>query len=176
VVVGVLPLALAIALAGDGAADGTIAAVVAWLVVAAGVSSGTPHRDRLRWLVPPLLRLAEYSALVWIGVNAGRSSAPAAFAVLGVLAFRHYDVVYRLRHQGAPPPDWVGALAGGWEGRVIIAWILLAAGALPAGYFLAAGLLAALLVTETVASWVSFQRRAQPAGAFDDDDEEDEIQ
>jgi hypothetical protein len=144
---------------------------VAWLVVLGGLSAGTPHRDRLRWLVPPLLRLAEYSTLVWIGVNAGPSSAPAAFALLGALAFRHYDLVYRLRHQGVPPPSWLGAATGGWDGRLIVAWVLLAAGALPAGFFAAAGLLAVLLIAESGASWVRFA----DANTYDDD-QEDEIQ
>jgi hypothetical protein len=171
VAAGALPLGVAIALTGDGASNGLIAAAIAWLVLLGGLSTGTPHRDRLRWLVPPLLRLAEYSALVWIAVNAGRSSAPAAFALLCALAFRHYDLVYRLRHQGAPAPDWLGLLAGGWDGRLILGWVLLAAGALPAGFFAEAGLLGAVLVTESAAGWARF------AGASSyDDDQEDEIQ
>jgi phosphatidylglycerophosphate synthase len=132
-------------------------------------------RARLDWLVPPLLRLVEYSGLLWIAVSAGRSSEPAAFALLAVLAFRHYDLVYRLRHQGVPPAEWLGVLAGGWDGRLILGWVLFAAGALPAGFFVLAGLLGAVLVTESVASWVRFARDAGGAGSFDDD-QEDEIQ
>ncbi|MEA2429318.1 MAG: hypothetical protein QOF37_2946, partial [Thermoleophilaceae bacterium] len=172
---GVVPLLAAMALTGDDASNGLVASAIAWFVVFAGLSSATPHTDRLRWLVPPLLRLGEYSALVWVAVCAGRSSAPSAFAVLCVLAFRHYDLVYRLRHQGGPPPEWLGVLAGGWDGRLILGGLLLAAGALPAGFYVLAGLLGAVLVTESVASWVRYARQTGGAATYDDD-QEDEIQ
>jgi hypothetical protein len=172
VTIAALPLVVAIAATGDGASNGLIAAVVAWLVVVGGLSAGTPHRDRLRWLVPPLLRLVEYSALVWIGVNAGHSSAPAAFALLGALAFRHYDLVYRLRHQGVEPPGWLGF--GGWDGRLILIALFLLAGWLPTALFVAAGVLALVYVTESAAGWLRFTRAAGQAGLYDD--EEDEIQ
>lgn len=174
-VAGALPVAVAIAASGDDASNGLVAAVLGWFVVLGGSSSGRAHRERLRWVVPAVLRLGEYSSLVWIAVNAGGSSTAAAFALLGALAFRHYDLVYRLRNQGASPPDWVGLLAGGWDGRLIIGWLLLAAGALPAGLFVLAGLLATMLVSESVASWVRFERGDQAqAGSYDD--EEVEIQ
>jgi hypothetical protein len=172
ILAGGLPLAVAIAATGDDASNGLIAAAVAWFVVWAGLSSGTPHRDRLRWGVPPALRLAEYSSVIWIAANAGDSSLPAAFAFLSVLAFRHYDLVYRLRHQGVAPPGWIGF--GGWDGRLILSVVLLVAGLLPAGFFVAAALFAVVLVAETVASWRRFSRAAGEAGLFDD--EEDEIQ
>jgi hypothetical protein len=159
---------------GDGASTGLIAPAVAWFVIFAGLSSATPHTDRLRWLVPPLLRLGEYSAIVWIAVNARDPAAASAFAVLCVLAFRHYDLVYRLRHQGVPPPEWLAILAGGWDGRLILGGLLLVAGALPAGFYVLAGLLGAVLVTESVASWVRYARG--PGGAASYDNQEDEIQ
>jgi hypothetical protein len=48
--------------------------------------------------------------------------------------------------------------------------VLLAAGALPAGFWVLAGLLAVLLVGETVAEWRRFHAGQQPVY----DDEEDE--
>jgi Family of unknown function (DUF5941) len=172
VLAGGLALAAAIAISGEGASDGLIAAAIAWFVIWAGVSSGAPHRDRLRWAVPPALRLAEYSAVIWIAANAGAASLPAAFAFLSVLTFRLYDLVYRLRHQGVAPPDWLGF--GGWDGRLVLALVLLLVGALPAGFFIAAAALAVVFVAESAASWVRFTRAAGQAGLYDD--EEDEIQ
>jgi hypothetical protein len=172
VLVGGLPLAAAIAATGDDASHGLIAAAVAWFVAWAGLSSGAPHSDRIRWAVPPALRLAEYASVIWIAANAGDSSLPAAFAYLSVLTFRLYDLVYRLRHQGVAPPDWLGF--GGWDGRLVLALILLLAGALPAGFFVAAALLAVVYALESAASWRRFTRLAGQAGLYDD--EEDEIQ
>ena len=172
ILAGGLPLAVAIALTGGGASNVLIAAAVAWFVILAGVSSGAPHDGRFAWAAAPALRLAEYAAVIWIAANAGHSSLPAAFAYLAVLAFRLYDLVYRLRHQGASPPGWLGF--GGWDGRLALATCLLLVGALPAGFFVAAALLALVYATESAASWRRFARVAGEAGLYDD--EEDEIQ
>jgi hypothetical protein len=171
IALGALPMLVVIALEGDGASDALAGAVLAWLVMVAGASCGRPPLDRLRWAVPPAVRLAEYAGLVWIGALAGDSSEPAAFALLCALAFRHYDLVYRLRHQGVTPPSWVGNLALGWDGRLVLGYILLVAGALPAGFFVAAGLLAAVFVAESIAGWRSFGRAQQPATYEDEEDE-----
>jgi hypothetical protein len=88
-----------------------------------------------------------------------------------VLTFRHYDVVYRLRHQGRTPPAWLDAVSLGWDGRLILGCVLLAAGALPAGYFVLAAILAVLFAAESVASWRNFERAQRPA--LYEDDEED---
>jgi hypothetical protein len=120
--------------------------------------------------VPPLLRLFEYSALLWIGALAGEASQPAAFALLCALSFRHYDLVYRPRHQGTQPPRWVGDLAGGWDGRLVLGYILLVAGALPAGLFIAAGLLATVFVAESIAGWRRYDPAAQHATYDDEED------
>jgi hypothetical protein len=138
-----------------------------WLKLTA--SRAAPRR--LRWVVPPLIRLVEYSGLLWIGASAGERSEAAAFALISVLAFRHYDLVYRLRHQGIPPPRWVGDMALGWDGRLLLGYILLVAGALPAGFFIAAGLLALLFVTESIAGWRRFGRAPQPVTYEDEEDE-----
>jgi hypothetical protein len=145
--------------------------VLAWLVLVGGATSAEPPTDRLRWAVPPLIRLAEYAGLLWIGALAGPASQPAAFALVAVLTFRHYDLVYRLRHQGVAPPDWVGNVAGGWDGRLVLGYILLVANALPAGFFIAAGLLAALFVAESIAGWRTFGRADQPVTYEDEEDE-----
>jgi hypothetical protein len=165
-----LPLLVAIVLEGDGAAHGLVAAVVGWAVLVGGVASARPLIDRLRWTAPPALRAIEYAGLVWIGAVAGADTLPATFALLAAITYHHYDTVYGLRHRGVTRPAWVRAVTGGWDGRLAIAVVLLVAGALPAGFFVLAGLLAVLLVGETIAEWRRFRLGQQPAY----DDEEDE--
>jgi hypothetical protein len=170
-VAAAMPLFATIAVAGDDASLLLTGALVAWVVVAGGASSARPHTDRLRWTVPPLLRLIEYGGLIWIAALAGSSSLPAAFALLCAVAFRHYDLVYRLRYRGVEPPAWVGLVGGGWDGRLAFAYVLLALDALPAGMFVLAGLLAAVFVGESVAGWVRVGRVQAPALYEDEEDE-----
>jgi hypothetical protein len=166
-----LPLVAAIAIGRAAASDATVGVVVAWVVLCAGVSSARPHGDSLRWLVPSLLRLIESASLIWIASAAGPSSAPAAFALLAAVAFRQYDLVYRLRYQGVTAPSWIGDLGGGWDGRLLGGFVLLTAGALPAGYFVAAGVLGTLLVGESVSGWAKLRRAPGPALYEDEEDE-----
>lgn len=171
IAIGFLPVLVLMVVEGVGASDAVVGGVVAWLLVCGALSAGRPHLDRLRWSVPPLLRLCEYATLVWIGAEGGESSRPAAFAFICALTFRHYDLVYRMRHQGVAPPRWLGNLALGWDGRLLLGYLLLVAGALPAGFFVAAGLLAAVFAAETVAGWRRFGRTQQPATYEDEEDE-----
>jgi hypothetical protein len=165
-----LPLLVAIVLEGDGASHALIAAVVAWVVLIGGLASARRLTDRLRWTVPPALRAIEYGALLWIGAVAGADALPATFALLAAITYHHYEAVYGLRHRGVTPPAWVNAVAGGWDGRVVAGVVLLAAGALPAGFWILAALLAVLFVAETIAEWQRFRLGQQPVY----DDEEDE--
>ena len=165
--VGLLALA---AIEGDGASDGLVAAGVAWFVVLAGIASGRPHTDRFAWAVPGFLRVGEYAGLLWIAANAGDSGPAGAFALIAALTFRHYDLVYRQRYQGVAPPRWVQLVAGGWDGRLVVAWLLLVAGALPAGMFLLAGVLGSLFVAECVMSWVRLS--AGPVSVYEDEEDE----
>jgi Family of unknown function (DUF5941) len=128
-----------------------------------------PWPARLRWAGPPLVRLAEYGALIGLALAAGARAMPAAFALLAALAYRHYDLTYRLRHRGATPARWVNVLSLGWDGRVIGAAILLALGILTAGYWVAATIFAAAFVGESVAGWLAGAPRA---AGFDDEEDE----
>jgi hypothetical protein len=155
VALGALPLAAAAAIAGDGAADATAAAVVAWLVLLGGLAAGAPN-PRLAWATPALVRASEYGGLLWLAALGGARALPAAFALLCALAYRHYELPYRLRYQRRPPPAWVGLIAGGWEGRLIVALVLVLAGAATEGYWVAAAALAAVFVGESIAGWRQF--------------------
>jgi hypothetical protein len=168
VLAGVAVPAIALAVAGAGASWWFVGATVAWLVLLAGIACGRPLRDRMRWVVPPALRAAEYGALLWIGAVAG--ALPAAFALLCAITFRHYDIVYRLRQRGEIPPRWLNRAAGGWDGRVLAALALGAAGALPEGFHIAAGLLAVVFAAESIHSWLTFGR-AQQAPVYEDEEE-----
>lgn len=170
VAVGVAGPAVLVALEGDGAADGVVAAGVAWMVLLAGVTSAMPHTDRFAWAVPGLIRVGEFGGLAWIAANAGDSSHPAAFALIAALVFRTYDLVYRPRFQGAAPPRWLALAGGGWEGRLIVACLLLLAGALPAGMFVLAGLLGTVFVVECALSWTRLS--AGPLSVYEDEEDE----
>jgi len=167
-----LPVALAMLLEGGDADWPVVAGVVAWLVVLGGISSGRPLRGSLRWAVPPVLRAIEYGTLLWCAALAADGSVAGAFALLSAVAFRHYDLVYRLRHRGAPAPPWVTRLALGWDGRLVLAFALLAAGALPAGFYVWAALLGAVLAGESVTGWIRFNRSRQRPLQYDDDEED----
>jgi Family of unknown function (DUF5941) len=171
--VAFLSLIAVIAIGGGDTSQPVAAAVVAWVVLLAGASSGAPPRPKIRWAEVPLLRATEYVALTWIAALDGPDSYPAAFALLAVLTFRHYDLVYRLRHRGVTPAPWLNALSGGWDGRVVVAFLLLVTGALPAGYFVAAGVLGVAFVAEAVYGWLAVGRVQRP---YEYDDEEDEGQ
>jgi hypothetical protein len=167
----ILPLAVAILVEGDTASDALAGVVLAWLVVVGGLATGRPEAGSFRWLLPPVIRLGEYSALLWIGSLEGADGVPAAFALIGALAFRHYDLVYRLRHRGVTPPRWVDLVGLGWEGRVVLGYLLLVAGLLPWAFFVLAAVLAVVYVAESVAGWTGTVRTQQTAVYEEEEDE-----
>ena len=132
--------------------------MVAWVVLVGGLAAGRPLTDRLRWTVPPVLRAIEYAGLLWIGAVAGDDALPATFALLAAITYHHYDTVYGFRHRGVTAPAWVDGRAAG-TGRLVLAVVLLVAGALPAAFWILAALLAVLFVAETVAEWRRFRAR-----------------
>jgi hypothetical protein len=158
------------AIDGDGASDGLVAAGVAWVVLLGGLSSLRPHTDRFAWAVPGFLRVVEYGGLLWIAANAGDSSHAAAFALIAALTFHHYDLVYRPRFQGNAPPTWIVFAAGGWEGRLVLAWALLVLGALPEGMFIMAGVLGLAFAFECGLSWMRLA--AEPLSVYEDEEDE----
>jgi hypothetical protein len=126
--------------------------ILAGVVLLGALSRGGPlERDRFNWAVPALLRVAEYGALIWL-------SPMGSLALLIPLAFRHYDIVYRLRYQRRTPPEW----GGGWDGRLVIGWALQALDLLPGGFYVLGGILGVLFVAESVASWRSLDTDELP--------------
>ena len=165
---GVVPLIAVAALGGGDVALPVVAAVLAWAVLAGSASAGRPARKGA-WAEPPLVRLTEYVAFVWLAALEGSHALPAAFALIAALAFHNYDLPYRLRHMGTLPPAWLGM--PGWEGRVAIAFALLAVGALPAGFYVAAAVLGAVFVVEAGASWLAYGRGTE-TDAYDEEGDE----
>lgn len=164
---------LVVAVAGGSELSHTGAAVVlVWVLLVGGASSGVRGRPKISWAATPLMRLTEYAALIWIAGLHGASAYPAAFALIFALQFRHYDLVYRLRHRGVVPARWVTGLSLGWDGRIVLAYVLLVTGALPAGYYVVAAVLGVAFVGEAVYGWVVIGRVEQP---LDDEDEGDEL-
>ena len=164
---------LVVAIAGGSELSHAGAAVVlVWVLLVGGASSGVRGRPKISWAATPLMRLTEYAALIWIAGLHGASAYPAAFALIFALQFRHYDLVYRLRHRGVLPAPWVSALSLGWDGRIVLAYVLLVTGALPAGYYVMAIVLGVAFVGEAVYGWVVIGRVEQP---LDDEDEGEEL-
>jgi uncharacterized protein DUF5941 len=169
--VAILALAAAIAIGGGDTSRPVAAAVLALVLLLGGASSGARPSPRIRWAEMPLLRGTEYMALIWIAALEGPEAYPAAFALLAALAFRHYDLVYRLRHRGTVPAAWVSALSLGWDGRIVLGFLLLIAGALPAGYFVVAAVFGVVFVSEAAYGWLVVGRVQRPLEYEDEEDE-----
>jgi hypothetical protein len=118
-----------------------------------------------------LVRALEYGVLILTAALAHGHAMRACFALLAVLAFHHYDTVYRLRQQGAAPPAWVSIAGGGWDGRIILALVALLAAVTTAGMAVAAVLLAILFVGESVWSWLGPAPAQRPLIYADEEDD-----
>jgi hypothetical protein len=173
VLLGAAPVFALLAAEGEGASKAAVGGVLAWLLVLAGGSAGRAHRDRLAWAVPPSLRVVEYATLLWVGTLAGGSGVAAAFALLCVVAFRQYDLVYRLRYRGDVPPPWTATLSGGWEARLVVAYAAWLAGALTPVLYVVAGVLAVALFAESASGWIRFSRATRRMLFEDEELEED---
>jgi Family of unknown function (DUF5941) len=173
-VLAFLALAPVLVVAIAGGSDFSLlgaAAVLAWVLVVGGASSGARGQPRMLWAATPLMRLTEYAALIWIVGLDGASAYPAAYALIAALTFRHYDPVYRLRHSGVPPAPWVNALSLGWEGRLVAVYLLLVLGLVPAGVYALAAVLGAAFAAEAVYGWV-FVGRVEPSPLGEQEDNE----
>jgi hypothetical protein len=161
-VLAILAVVPVLIFAGSDLSDLDAGIVLVWVVVVGGASSGARGWPRMLWAAAPLMRLTEYATLIWIAALDSEVADPAAYALIGALTFRHYDLVYRLRHSGVPPAPWINTLSLGWEGRLIVAYLLLVLGLLPAGMYAMAAVLGVAFVAEAVYGWVVVGR-VEPA-------------
>lgn len=166
-VVVLLPL-VGLALVSGAGAAGTLAALT--LVAAASNArvARAEHTGRLDWLVPSLLRLGEYAALLRLTTLVAPDAVPACYALLAALAYHHYDVVYRLRDRGELPPRWLRWLGLGWEGRLLAAALLASLGVLATGLSVGALVLGVVYVTDGVLGWLRSGRHAAAGTGLDE--------
>lgn len=117
-------------------------------------------KGALDWLVPPLFRAGEYLVILALAARSGAGGMlPAAFGLVAAVAYHHYDTVYRIRGgTGAPPRALVRAI-GGHEGRLLVVAVSAALLAHTHASTLApaalAGILALVVLTESVRFWIS---------------------
>jgi Family of unknown function (DUF5941) len=74
------------------------------------------------------------------------------YALIGILAYHHYDTVYRTR-QRLWPAKWVFRAGLGWDGRLLIAAVATLAGVLPITIAVLAVYLGLLFGIESVYTW-----------------------
>ncbi|MEU3777573.1 DUF5941 domain-containing protein [Streptomyces sp. NPDC032472] len=128
-------------------------------VIATGAAVARPLKGALDWLVPPLLRFAEYTTVLVLAAQADVPGAlPAAFGLVAAVAYHHYDTVYRIRGGSGAPPRWLVWTIGGHDGRVLLTVVLaavLARDAFPVALTALAVFVALVVLVESIRFWVS---------------------
>ncbi|MDJ0382638.1 DUF5941 domain-containing protein [Streptomyces sp. G-G2] len=144
---------------GFGARQTVVAAV--FYAVLAGAAVARPLKGALDWLVPPVFRAAEYTTVLILAAKADVPGAlPAAFGLVGAVAYHHYDTVYRIRGGTGAPPHWLVRTTGGHEGRVLLTTVLAAVLAeratdFPVALTALAVFVALVVLVESIRFWVS---------------------
>lgn len=171
-ILGALPLVVVLAWPVSALSAAAVALAVVVLVLLAGAGSGRAAPGRFAWVAPPVLRAVEYGTLVKLVALTDGDWMPACYVLLALLAFHHYDAVYRLRHQRVAPPAWVRAAAGGWDGRLLVACVLALLGVLGPAMIVVLAIGVPALVAESVLSWLRFVARERVA-TYEDEDVQD---
>lgn len=119
-------------------------------------------QNRAAWAVPPLLRLLELGVVAIVALAWYPSVSVIAFWWMALVAFHHYDTLYRAMQESGSP-RWITWLGLGWEGRTIVVLVLagLGAAALSTGMTWGAWLMAALFVVASSVQWLSVQSRGR---------------
>ena len=125
-----------------------------------------PLAGSFGWAWPALMRVLELGA-VWLAVVWTASGEGAwLFGWVFVVAFHHYDTLYRALG-GSAPPRWLVWAGLGWDGRTILVVAAAAVGAAALTGVLAWGtpVLGLLLVVVASIQWVGSIRRKDVAHA-----------
>ncbi|GLF98432.1 CDP-alcohol phosphatidyltransferase family protein [Streptomyces yaizuensis] len=134
-------------------------AAAALYVLTSGIAVARPLKGALDWLVPPVLRAAEYGTVLALAARADAPGAlPAAFGLVAAVAYHHYDTVYRIRGGTGAPPGWLVRVIGGHEGRTLAVALLAALVAAPDYRWALTALAAAValvVLVESIRFWVS---------------------
>ncbi|NUR88273.1 MAG: hypothetical protein HOY71_29655 [Nonomuraea sp.] len=133
------------------------------MVVLVLPTAARDHLGRVDWLVPPLLRGAEFLSIIVVGLAA---DAPKwlLYVLLYVVGYHTYDTVYRTR-QSIWPPAWVFYAGLGWELRLLIIGAGAALGWLTPVLAVLTAYLFVLFAVESVTSWVRLDKASAQAGA-----------
>jgi len=107
------------------------------------------------WAVPALLRLIELGLVAVLAIWLFPSATTVAFWWVAVIAFHHYDVLYRAI-QGRPTPRWITWAGLGWDGRTIVVIVVAIIGLSAFTHVLGWGalVLAILLVAIASVQWL----------------------
>jgi hypothetical protein len=125
-----------------------VPALVALVVLTAGLPARARHDGPLDWLVPAALRAAEYLMVVAVGL-VGSVPPPVVYLLLFALALRHYDITARME-KGTPPGRAVPVVLG-WEVVVVLLAVFARVGQATLGAALLAAVLAASFLTNAIA-------------------------
>lgn len=119
-------------------------------------------RNRAAWAVPALLRLLELAVVATITLAWFPVATVVAFWWMALVAYHHYDTLYRAM-QDRSSPRWLTWAGLGWEGRTVIVIVLAIVGATTFRDGLAWGawLMAALFVVLASVQWLSVQAKAK---------------
>ncbi|MDI1290399.1 MAG: DUF5941 domain-containing protein, partial [bacterium] len=118
-------------------------------------------QNRAAWAVPALLRLVELGAVAAIALAWFPAVSVIAFWWMALVAYHHYDTLYRAM-QDRSCPRWLTWAGLGWEGRTIVVVVLAIVGAtaLRTGLAWGAGVMVALFVVVASVQWLSVQSKA----------------
>lgn len=159
---------LVLLIAGVDGQTGLVLLAPVLALLLAGPGSTHPHTGRLDWAAPVIIRVIEYGYLATVGFSHGVPK-PLAYALLVVLAFHHYDTVYRTR-QRLWPAAWVFGAGLGWDGRMLIAGIAAIVHIATLMYAVLTVYLGILFVAESIHTWSRTNQRGVMA-----DLEEEEV-
>jgi Family of unknown function (DUF5941)/CDP-alcohol phosphatidyltransferase len=117
---------------------------------------------RAAWSVPALLRLVELGTVAVVVLAWHPTAVVIGFWWMAIVAFHHYDTLYRAM-QGSAAPRWLLWLGLGWEGRtaLVVVLALLGAATLASGLTAASWLLAGLFVVVASVQWLSVQTQGR---------------
>jgi len=113
---------------------------------------------RFAWAIPAVLRFVELAGVAAIAFIWVPEAIPVAFWWMAVVAFHHYDTLYRAM-QDAAAPRWLTWLSLGWDGRTVLVVVLASVGVLVAGLTWASWILAVVVVVVASVQWLLVQRR-----------------
>jgi phosphatidylglycerophosphate synthase len=143
----------------SGSSTPLLPAVLAMVVLAA-LGGRRPPEPRWGWVVPPLLRSAEFATVITAGRVSGAGMG-VVYTYLLVVVWLDYDSAYRVRHclPGTPRGDepWPVADLPGFELRMVVVAVLVIAGG--GVYTTAIGILAAVLAVVAIRRGTTLWRR-----------------